>query len=45
MEPSIGPAVDATGTVIAFSSRHPIDARDDRDDYDFFIRVPRRPRP
>jgi Tol biopolymer transport system component len=40
MEPSIGPAIDATGTVIAFSSRHPIDARDDRDDYDLFIRVP-----
>ena len=45
MEPSIGPAVDATGTVIAFSSRHPIDARDDRDDYDLFIRVPGRLRP
>jgi Tol biopolymer transport system component len=44
MEPSIGPAVDASGTVIAFSSRHPIDARDDRDDYDLFIRVPARPR-
>src|SRR5258708_11432191 len=45
MEPSIGPAVDATGTVIAFSSKHPMDANDDRDDYDLFIRVPRRPRP
>lgn len=37
MEPSIGPAVDGTGTVIAFSSRHPLDARDDRDDYDLFV--------
>jgi len=45
MEPSIGPAVDATGTVIAFSSKHPMDGNDDRDDYDLFIRVPRRPRP
>jgi TolB protein len=42
MEPSIGPAVDGTGTVIAFSSRHPLDARDDRDDYDLFIRGPGR---
>ena len=26
MEPSAGPALDATGQVIAFSSRHPVDA-------------------
>jgi Tol biopolymer transport system component len=45
MEPSIGPALDATGTVIAFSSRHPLDSRDDRDDYDLFIRVPGPVRP
>jgi hypothetical protein len=36
-EPSIGPAIDATGSVIAFSSRHPMDALDDRDDFDLFI--------
>jgi hypothetical protein len=42
MEASIGPAVDGTGTVIAFSSRHPLDARDDRDDYDLFVWGPGR---
>ena len=42
MEPSIGPAVDGTGTVTAFSSRHPLDARDDRDDYDLFVWEPGR---
>jgi Tol biopolymer transport system component len=36
-EPSVGPAIDATGGVIAFSSRHPMDAFDDRDDFDLFI--------
>jgi Tol biopolymer transport system component len=40
MEPSINPAVDGTGAVIAFSSRHPRDARDDGDDYDLFVRLP-----
>jgi Tol biopolymer transport system component len=39
-EPSIGPSVDATGAVIAFSSRHPRDSRDDGDDYDLFVRLP-----
>jgi len=38
-EPSIGPALDGSGSVLAFSSRHPIDAQDDRDDYDLFIRL------
>jgi Tol biopolymer transport system component len=42
MEPSIGPAVDGTGTVIAFSSRRPLDASDDRDDYDLFVWGPGR---
>jgi hypothetical protein len=37
MEPSIGPAVDGTGAVIAFSSRHPLDRADDRHDYDLFV--------
>jgi Tol biopolymer transport system component len=36
-EPSVGPSVDGSGTVIAFSTRHPIDAADDRDDYDLFV--------
>jgi Tol biopolymer transport system component len=39
-EPSIGPSLDATGAVIAFSSRHPRDSRDDGDDYDLFVRLP-----
>jgi hypothetical protein len=29
--------MDASGGVIAFSSRHPMDAFDDRDDFDLFI--------
>jgi Tol biopolymer transport system component len=39
-EPSVGPGVDGTGTVIAFSSRHPRESRDDGDDYDLFVRLP-----
>ena len=39
-EPSIGPAVDGVGTVIAFSSRHPRDSRDEANDYDLFVRLP-----
>jgi Tol biopolymer transport system component len=39
-EPSIGPAIDGTGTIIAFSSRHPRDSRDDGDDFDLFVRLP-----
>lgn len=39
MEPSAGPAIDATGTVVAFSSRHPVDADDRRDDFDLFVRA------
>jgi hypothetical protein len=38
METSGGPAMDATGSVIAFSSRHPIDANDKANDFDLFIR-------
>jgi Tol biopolymer transport system component len=36
-EVSAGPAIDATGHLIAFSSRHPIDASDVRHDFDLFI--------
>jgi Tol biopolymer transport system component len=39
MEPSAGPAIDAAGTVVAFSSRHPVDADDRRDDFDLFVRA------
>jgi len=43
MEWSVGPAIDASGSVIAFSSRHPMDASDQRDDLDLFVRT--RPSP
>jgi hypothetical protein len=36
-EASIMPAIDDAGNVIAFLSRHPIDALDDRDDFDLFL--------
>jgi Tol biopolymer transport system component len=39
-EPSITPAIDGTGALIAFSSRHPRDSSDDGDDYDLFVRLP-----
>jgi Tol biopolymer transport system component len=39
MEESGAPALDAIGDVIAFTSRHPIDARDLRNDFDLFVRV------
>jgi Tol biopolymer transport system component len=39
-EPSIGPALDGIGSVIAFSSRHPRDSSDEGDDYDLFVRLP-----
>ena len=38
-EESAAPQVNAAGDVIAFTSRHPIDAQDDRNDFDLFIRV------
>jgi Tol biopolymer transport system component len=41
MEPSYGPAIDGSGTVIVFSSRHPIDASDLKNDFDLFICAPR----
>ncbi|HEV3214664.1 MAG TPA: hypothetical protein VGZ27_03030 [Vicinamibacterales bacterium] len=37
MEASVGPALDSAGDVIAFSSRHPMDAADVKNDYDLFI--------
>lgn len=37
MEPSVGPGVDGTGSVVAFSSRHPRNAADDTDDFDLFV--------
>jgi hypothetical protein len=39
IEPSVGPALDARGEVIAFSSRHPIDGNDVRNDFDVFVRA------
>jgi len=40
MAPSVAPALDARGRVVTFTSRHPIDAGDDRNDFDLFVRVP-----
>jgi Tol biopolymer transport system component len=39
MEESVAPAIDAGGRVIAFSSRHPIDAQDVGNDFDLFVRT------
>jgi hypothetical protein len=41
-EASTGPAIDATGAIMAFSSRHPIDASGIAADYNLFIRLMRR---
>jgi Tol biopolymer transport system component len=40
MAPSVGPALDARGRVVTFTSRHPTDASDARNDFDLFVRVP-----
>jgi Tol biopolymer transport system component len=37
MEPSGGPSIDERGSVVAFSSRHPTDASDKRNDFDLFV--------
>jgi Tol biopolymer transport system component len=37
MEPSGGPAMDESGHVVAFSSRHPMSATDTRNDFDLFV--------
>jgi Tol biopolymer transport system component len=42
-EASAGAAIDETGSVVLFSSRHPMDAADRGHDYDLFIRA--RPNP
>jgi Tol biopolymer transport system component len=39
MAPSVGAALDGTGRVVTFSSRHPTDTTDDRNDFDLFMRV------
>jgi Tol biopolymer transport system component len=39
-EESSGPGMDATGTIVTFASRHPIDEQDVRNDFDLFVRVP-----
>jgi Tol biopolymer transport system component len=41
MEPSTGPSIDASGTVIAFSSRHPTGPGDKENDFDLYIRTVR----
>jgi Tol biopolymer transport system component len=41
MAPSVAPALDASGRVVTFTSRHPTDASDDQNDFDLFVRVPR----
>jgi Tol biopolymer transport system component len=38
-EESSSPQFDSTGEVIAFASRHPIDERDSRHDFDLFVRI------
>jgi Tol biopolymer transport system component len=38
-EESAAPQIDAAADVIAFTSRHPIDERDIKNDFDLFIRV------
>ena len=37
MEPSVEPSLDAAGRVLAFSSRHPINVGDRRNDFDLFL--------
>jgi hypothetical protein len=37
---SEAPQLDASGEVVVFTSRHPIDERDTRHDFDMFVRAP-----
>lgn len=37
MEPSLGPSIDANGSVITFSSRHPTHAADKSNDFDLYV--------
>ena len=39
MEESGAPAIDASGAVVAFTSRHPISAGDVLNDFDLFVRI------
>jgi Tol biopolymer transport system component len=39
MEESGAPAIDATGAVVAFPSRHPVSTEDVSNDFDLFVRV------
>jgi Tol biopolymer transport system component len=39
MEPSGAPALDATGDVLAFSSRRPVNEQDRGNDFDLFVRT------
>ena len=39
MEESGAPAIDASGAIVAFSSRHPISVQDVSNDFDLFVRV------
>jgi Tol biopolymer transport system component len=36
--PSVGPALDRHGGIVAFTSRHPMDASDRANDFDLFVR-------
>jgi Tol biopolymer transport system component len=38
-EESTSPQFDAAGEIVAFSSRHPIDEEDIRNDFDLFVRI------
>ena len=37
MESSAGPSIDARGSVVAFSSRHPTDVSDKHNDFDLYV--------
>lgn len=37
MEPSGGPSIDGAGSIVAFSSRHPTDASDKKNDFDLYV--------
>jgi Tol biopolymer transport system component len=37
MEPSVGPSIDARGSIVTFSSRHPTGAVDKGNDYDLYV--------
>ncbi len=41
MAPSVAPALDASGRVVTFTSRHPTGPSDDRNDFDLFVRIPK----